>query len=76
MPTVELPIIDQTIVMYRCYVTSHQLNWCEIYIYMWTFREIFLECEYSHEVPDRLVQGKENNLLDVLISCTLCIGSL
>ena len=33
------------------------------YINMWTFKELFPECEYSHnirfhEIPDRLVQGK------------------
>ena len=46
-----------------------------------TFRKIFPDCGYSHDIrfhdiPDRLVQGKNNNLLGVLISCTLCTGRL
>ena len=52
-------------------------------INMYTFRKIFPECGYSddirfHDIPDRLVQGKKNNLLGVLISCrpTLCTGRL
>ena len=43
---------------------------------MWTFRKIFPECGYSHDIrfhaiPERLVQGKKNNLLGVLFSCKL-----
>ena len=39
---------------------------------MWTFREIFPECGYSHDIrfhdiSDRLVQRKKNNLHGVLI---------
>ena len=46
-----------------------------------TFREIFPECGYSHDIrfhdiPDILVQGKKNNLLGVLISCKLRTGRL
>ena len=51
-------------------------------INMYTFRKIFPECGYSHairfhDITDRLVQaGKNNNLLGVLIYCTLCTGKL
>ena len=48
---------------------------------MSTFREIFPECGYSHDImfndiPDRLVRGKKNNLLGVLILCKLRTGRL
>ena len=29
-----------------------------------------------HDIPDRLVQGKKNNLLGILILYTLCTGRL
>ena len=53
----------------------------EKYMNMYTFREICPECGYSHnirfyDIPDRLVQGKKNNIPGVLISCKLSTGRL
>ena len=68
--TVELPVIalscTDVILLFINLFGEKDMN-------MQTFREIFPECGYSHDdirfnnIPDRLVQGKKNILLGVLI---------